>query len=88
MELRDADMQKLAEAFFKNLQRDDCEFGAIGVDCKRPFGNSFVEGDILTIIEAERAGNDGECDCWSEEQLEYARAMYDGLIGWLQAKYI
>lgn len=30
---------------------DDCEFGAPAIDCKRPYGNSFVEGDIAKILE-------------------------------------
>lgn len=28
----------------------DCEYGAPGVDPKRPYGNSFVEGDIANIL--------------------------------------
>lgn len=55
MLLNDKDMLKLEKAFFANLQRDDCEYGGIGINCKRPFGNSDVEGDILgDILEAER----------------------------------
>lgn len=41
------DLKILATAFFKELFISDCEYGAIGIDCKRPFGNSDVEGDIL-----------------------------------------
>lgn len=87
MELKDDDMLKLEKAFFQNLQRDNCEYGAIGVDCKRPFGNSDVEGDILALIGAEPEGDDGESECWSRKQRAYAATMYDGLIGWLQGKY-
>lgn len=29
---------------------ESCEFGAPGVDCKRPFGNSDVFGDIAEIL--------------------------------------
>lgn len=29
---------------------DDCEFGAPAIDCKRPYGNSYVHGDIAEII--------------------------------------
>jgi hypothetical protein len=87
MELKKEDMGKLEKAFFENLQRDNCEYGAIGVDCKRPFGNSDVEGDILEIIKVEPEGDDGVDKCWSSKQREYAAAMYDGLIEWLQSKY-
>jgi hypothetical protein len=41
----------LMDAFFDNLEYDgSCEFGSLGLDCKRPFGNSSVEIDILEII--------------------------------------
>jgi hypothetical protein len=29
---------------------EDCEFGAPCIDCKRPYGNSYVEGDIAEIL--------------------------------------
>jgi len=29
---------------------DDCEYGAPAIDCKRPYGNSYVEGDIAKIL--------------------------------------
>lgn len=32
---------------------DDCEFGAPAIDCKRPYGNSDVLGDIAEIIDPE-----------------------------------
>jgi hypothetical protein len=85
---QDQDMYNLSQAFFANLQRDSCEYGAIGVDCKRPFGNSDVEGDILEIIGAEREGDDGDDVCWSSEQRQYAANLYCSLIPWLQQKYL
>jgi hypothetical protein len=36
------DLMKLANAFFDNLQINNCEFGGIGLNYKRPFGNSNV----------------------------------------------
>jgi len=68
----ESDLKKLANAFFKNLQIDNAEFGAIGLDPKRPFGNSYVEGDILKIIGHEPIYKDE----WSREQEEYARTLY------------
>ena len=87
MELKPDDMLKLEKAFFQNLQRDNCEYGGIGIDCKRPFGNSDVEADILELIGAQPEGDDGDAKRWSSAQLAYAQAMYSGLIDWLQAKY-
>ena len=87
MELKQDDMLKLETAFFQNLTRLECEYGGIGVDCKRPFGNSDVEGDILEIIGAKPEGDDGESECWSSKQRAYAAEMYSSLIGWLQGKY-
>lgn len=87
MEIKHDDMLKLERAFFNSLYRDDCEYGAIGIDCKRPFGNSDVAGDILEIIGAEPEGEDGDPECWSDAQREYAHSMYDGLIDWLKNRY-
>ena len=88
MATQDEHLQKLAVAFFNNIERhDDCEYGSIGLDCKRPFGNSDVEGDILEIIGAEMEGDDGFDKCWSSEQREYAASLYDSLPKYLRAKY-
>jgi len=84
---RNNDMLVLEKAFFQNLQRDNCEYGGIGVDCKRPFGNSDVEGDILEFLAKQPEGDDGEDKCWSSEQRAYAAGLYDSLIDWLQKKY-
>lgn len=76
-------LMKLADAFFYNLQIDQCEFGGIGVDCKRPFGNSDAEADILEII-----GQTPDGDEWSQEQREYARLLYhDDLIPFLRRRW-
>lgn len=34
----------------------ECEFGGWGLDCKRPFGNSDVIGDILEILGYIKSG--------------------------------
>lgn len=70
-----ADLAIVADAFFDNLQIDNCEYGGIGVDSKRPFGNSDVEGDILEMLDVQMEGNDGHDDCWSSDQREYARDL-------------
>ena len=33
-----------------NVGWGDCEFGAPAIDCKRPYGNSDVYGDIADIL--------------------------------------
>lgn len=79
---REGDMRKLAGAFFKYLDHDqDNEYGAIGVDSKRPFGNSDVEGDILRIIGVDV---DSENEQEDEEYREYAASLYNGLVDWLR----
>lgn len=84
-ELKQGDMLKLEKAFFINLRH--IPNGSIGLDIKRPFGNSDVEGDILDLIGAEPEGDNGESVCWSSRQRAYAAALYDGLLGWLWKKY-
>lgn len=87
-QMRAIHLERLATAFFDNLQIDDCEYGAIGVDCKRPFGNSDVEADILEIIGQEPDGDDGDGPCWSSEQREYASTLYrDDLIPFLRRRW-
>ncbi len=51
---------------------DDCEFGAPAIDCKRPYGNSYVVGDIAEILGWEN--EDG--DELSEEQISNATALH------------
>lgn len=77
------DLKKLAKEFFKNLVFDDsCEFGSVGLDCKRPFGNSSVEADILGIIGDKPQGEDED---WTSEQYDYARTLYgEKLIPYLR----
>jgi len=86
---KEKDLKRLADAFYENLLFDDlCEYGYVGLDCKRPFGNSDVEGDILEIIKWKPKGNDGYEACYSSEQLEYARHLYiDELIPYLKRQW-
>lgn len=80
-------LDKLAIAFFKHLQVDEFGgFGSIGLDSKRPFGNSYVECDILEIIgEIKPDTTVGEV----EELEEYARDLYfNDLLPHIQRKNI
>lgn len=76
-----AHLFKLANAFFKNLVFDSsCEFGYVGLDTKRPFGNSSVEQDILRII-----GIPEPEDGYTDEQEDYAYYLYvEHLIPYLK----
>ena len=79
----------LALAVLANLQRNhDCEFGSIGTDCKRPFGTSDVEGDILELIGEPPLGDDGDRECWSSTQRGYARELYDEVPKFIFDKYV
>lgn len=82
---KEKDLKILADAFFAGLFISDCEYGAIGIDCKRPFGNSNVEGDILAMlkweVEDESAG-------YSSKQRDYARSLYkEELIPYLRRRW-
>lgn len=48
---------KLLRAAIVNWE--DCEFGAPSIDCKRPYGNSSVYGDIAEIL-GIKEDKDGE----------------------------
>lgn len=52
-----------------NVSWWDCETGAPCIDCKRPYGNSFVEGDMYEILE----GKDYTEDFYDNDDL---RAKY------------
>ena len=79
----DDDMMILARAFVKNLQRDNCEYGGWGIDSKRPFGNSYVEGDILRLL-GIAAGEDG----YTAEQRDYAASLYDDLGDFMRTRVV
>lgn len=37
---------------------EDCEFGAAAIDCKRPYGNSYVHGDMIELLELNQGSVD------------------------------
>lgn len=80
-------LKLLAIAFFDNLEyMDACEYGSIGLDFKRPFGSSYVQGDILEICKVEpEMPEDGEM-YYSKEQEEYADELYQELPQYLKDK--
>ncbi len=63
---------KLTENHIKLLQRayvswEYCETGAPSIDCKRPYGNSYVPGDIHKIL----TGTEEEFELTDEQENEY-----------------
>jgi len=82
------DLKRLADAFFDELCMLDIEYGGIGLDPKRPFGNSDVERDILELLDCEPEGDDGEAECYSSKQRAYAESLYrEKLIPYLRNQW-
>ena len=79
------DLLIIEQAFFDNLAYDPgCEYGSVGVDCKRPFGNSDVEADILEMLSCEPEDEDE----YSTAQREYAASLYkEKLVPHLKSRY-
>jgi len=68
---------EITEDHLKLLDRmwvgwESCEFGAPAIDCKRPYGNSFVYGDIAEIIGIE-FDEDHE---FNDEQIERMNKLH------------
>ncbi len=81
---KNKDMQLLADAFFKNLLLN--KDGSIGLDSKRPFGNSFIEGDIADIIGYPINSHSDDSD--DEEYLVYLKDLYSSLPEFLKSKWL
>ena len=62
---------------------EDCEFGAPCIDCKRPFGNSDVFGDMAEILGIELADEEQNYELY-ENQIDSLRKGYKELQDCLQ----
>lgn len=83
------DLELLADAFFENLEISNVEYGGIGLDPKRPFGNSDARGDILEIIGMEPTELGKMYNEYSKAQLEYADDLYfEKLIPFLRERWM
>ncbi len=73
---------KLTESHIKLLKNAnvgwvDCEFGAPSIDCKRPFGNGNVYGDIANILGFPEG--DDEDKPYPDSLIEYMGMVYKQL---------
>jgi hypothetical protein len=57
-----------------NITWYGCEFGAPGVDCKRPYGNSGVYEDIAEILGLTR----NEEDEFTQDQYNLMSILHEG----------
>jgi hypothetical protein len=67
-----ADHLKLLRA--ANVGWDSCEFGAPSIDCKRPYGNSDVYGDLAKILGIQAA--DADDVRFSDEDYDRMRRLH------------
>lgn len=70
----------LTDAHIKLLRRacigwQNCETGAPEIDPKRPYGNSYVIGDVAEIL-GEKATDPDDDSNFSEEQRERLMALH------------
>lgn len=78
---------KLTETHIKllknaNVSWSDCEFGAPGIDCKRPYGNGDVHRDIANILGFPPSDNEDEP--YPEPMLDYFDKLHQSLETALQ----
>lgn len=83
------DLRKLANAFYGNIRISRDEFGSIGLDDKRPFGNSCVELDMFSILGIKPSCSCPHCgDVFTEDQFTYVRDLYfNKLIPYLREQW-
>lgn len=61
---------------------EDCEFGAPAIDCKRPYGNSDVYGDIAEILGVQPTGDEDER--YTNKQASAMRQLHEETLTVLQ----
>ncbi len=85
---QEKDLKVLADAFFAELCMLEWEYGGIGLDPKRPFGNRDVDADMLELLDWEPEGDDGDGPCFSSMQREYVASLYrEKLIPYLRKRW-
>lgn len=77
-ELTEEHLALLGRAY---VRWEDCETGAPAIDCKRPYGNSYVAGDVAEILGWEIADSE---DGLTSEQEDRALALHGETLTALQ----
>lgn len=67
-----------------NIRWNGCEFGAPAVDCKRPYGNRDVYGDIADILGLQKPDFDAGED-WEPSALDLMDQIHADMQDVLQA---
>lgn len=82
-------LELLETAFWENLTFNEGSwYGYVGLEDKRPFGNSNIEDDICDIIGLVPTADKFGLVDYTKEQLNYAGKLYrEELIPYLKAKY-
>jgi len=80
-----AHLDLLADAFYENLERGECEYGGWGLDDKRPFGNSYVCGDLAEIVGIEIPPYEDKNSY--NEVCQYLNELYSDLGSYLKFKW-
>ena len=82
-------LELLTAAFWENLTFNEGSwYGYVGLEDKRPFGNSNVEDSICDIIGLVPNTDEFGLIDYTTEQLKYAGKLYrEDLIPYLKAKY-
>ncbi len=81
--------ETLADAFFENLEYSNIEFGGLGLNAKRPFGNSSVEPDLAEIVFGDRnvIYDPNQEGFYDEDKASYLRWLYFNLGEYLQKRW-
>jgi len=82
-------LELLAAAFWENIRFNNAAYyGYVGLEDRRPFGNSNVEYDICHIIGLISNVDEYGLADYTTEQLYYAEKLYrDDLVPYLKSKY-
>jgi len=81
--LRKEALKKLA-ANLSWFWDDGVYAGVPAIDCKRPYGNSDIDVDILETLDIKPDGDDGNGPVYSSKQREWALELHKDLLPYLK----
>lgn len=76
-------MDILLNAFYDNLEDQEGECKGIGLDGKRPFGNSDIARDVAEILDLEEFNENDELI-----DEDYFWWLYTHLFAWIKYNYL